>query len=420
MNKLSRFLIILSPLIFVIIIIHFNFFSLKDNIYEKFPNLQIRKYIFSNEPILQKINNDYNVKFLPKTEYFKFELEKKKITFNPKYYLGNKTKKNISYGKYGTFFIDKNNSYIFITDFLGNIYFADLEAITDNSKELQVSQIKNNLNEIERVYDVLVDDNEIFISFVKEIESCRKIYVSSSNINLKNLNFKNIFISETCNKDASPGRMQILNKNDNKGLIMSISSGAYNSPSDESQNENSIYGKIIFVNPVSKKYSIFSKGHRVVQGLTVNNEIIIATEHGPRGGDEINIIKEKKNYGWPIASYGERYDFDYNNKPYFKKNHEDYGFEEPIFSFIPAIGISEIIKLPETFSEMVENVYVVSSLYGKSIFFVKFDKKFNKVIFSEKIFLAERIRDLKYLKEKNLIILAFEENGELGILKKTN
>ena len=102
------------------------------------------------------------------------------------------------------------------------------------------------------------------------------------------------------------------------------------------------------------------------------------------------------------------------------KNHEDYGFEEPIFSFIPAIGISEIIKLPETFSEMVENVYVVSSLYGKSIFFVKFDKKFNKVIFSEKIFLAERIRDLKYLKEKNLIILAFEENGELGILKKTN
>ena len=55
----------------------------------------------------------------------------------------------------------------------------------------------------------------------------------SSNINLKNLNFKNIFISETCNKDASPGRMQILNKNDNKGLIMSISSGAYNSPSNE-------------------------------------------------------------------------------------------------------------------------------------------------------------------------------------------
>ena len=106
------------------------------------------------------------------------------------------------------------------------------------------------------MYDVLVDDNEIFISFVKEIESCRKIYVSSSNINLKNLNFKNIFISETCNKDASPGRMQILNKNDNKGLIMSISSGAI-IQSDESQNENSITGKLYLLIQSQKILNIF-------------------------------------------------------------------------------------------------------------------------------------------------------------------
>ena len=53
-------------------------------------------------------------------------------------------------------------------------------------------------------------------------------------------------------------------------------------------NENSIYGKIILLIQ-SQKISIFSMGHRVVQGLTVNNEIIIATEHVSRGGDEINI-----------------------------------------------------------------------------------------------------------------------------------
>ena len=69
---------------------------------------------------------------------------------------------------------------------------------------------------------------------------------------------------------------------------------------------------------------------------------------------------------------------------------------------------------------MLENVYIVSSLYGKSIFFVKFDTKFKKVIFYEKIFLNERIRDLKFVKGKKIIILAFEENGELGILKKIN
>ena len=420
MKKFNYLLIFLLPITLLAIIIHFNFFSAKEKIYKKFPNLQVRKHIFSDEPVYQKINNDYNVKFLPQTEYLKLELKKKKINFNPEYYKGNNDKKNISYGKYGTFFVDIKDELIFITDYLGNIYHTNLGSIIDDNKKLNVVQIENNLNGIERIYDILVDENKFFISYVKEIENCRKIFVSVSDINLDNLDFKNIFVSETCNEQASPGRIQVFNKNNNKGLIMSISSGAYNLPSEESQNHNSIYGKIIFIDLDSKKYSIYSKGHRVVQGLAVNDELIIATEHGPRGGDEINIIEEEKNYGWPIASYGERYDFNYNHKPYFKKNHEEHGFEEPIFSFIPGIGISEIIKLPKNFSEMLENVYIVSSLYGKSIFFVKFDTKFKKVIFYEKIFLNERIRDLKFVKGKKIIILAFEENGELGILKKIN
>ena len=61
-------------------------------------------------------------------------------------------------------------------------------------------------------------------------------------------------------------------------------------------------------------------GHRVIQGLSVNDGIIISTEHGPRGGDEINKILSNKNYGWPIVSLGERYDFKYkNNNLTYKK-----------------------------------------------------------------------------------------------------
>ena len=66
------------------------------------------------------------------------------------------------------------------------------------------------------------------------------------------------------------------------------------------------------------------------------------------------------------------------------------------------------------------NIYLVSSLYGRSIFLVKFDEKFTKVIFSEKIFLNERVRDLKYIVDKKIILMAFEENGEIGILKEIN
>ncbi len=69
-------------LIFIILLvalgIHFNVFSIKDGIYKKYPNLNIRKYIFKQEPVFNKLHNDYNVKFIPFTEFVKFELKKKK------------------------------------------------------------------------------------------------------------------------------------------------------------------------------------------------------------------------------------------------------------------------------------------------------------------------------------------------------
>ena len=74
-------------------------------------------------------------------------------------------------------------------------------------------------------------------------------------------------------------------------------------------------------------------------------------------------------------------------KPHFKKTHLEHGFEEPIFTFAPAIGISEIIKLPVDFSEMFNNVFIVTSLYGRSIFLVRLNTKPFRVTFAEKIFL---------------------------------
>ena len=64
------------------------------------------------------------------------------------------------------------------------------------------------------------------------------------------------------------------------------------------------------------EYNIFSLGHRNPQGLVVKDDFIFSLEHGPQGGDELNIILKGKNYGWPITSYGTRY---YDGKSYYKK-----------------------------------------------------------------------------------------------------
>ena len=174
--------------------------------------------------------------------------------------------------------------------------------------------------------------------------------------------------------------------------------------------------KTIFKSFKNSKPIIYSLGHRNGQGLFVKNELVLMTEHGPRGGDEINKITFNKNYGWPIASYGEKYSSNSEKNYYYKKSHKNYGYEEPIFSFIPSIGISELIYLPNSFSNKWIDNYLVTSLYGRSIYRIKFNEDFNKIIYMEKIFIDERIRDIKFFSKDNMVLLAFEEKGQLGIL----
>jgi glucose/arabinose dehydrogenase len=98
--------------------------------------------------------------------------------------------------------------------------------------------------------------------------------------------------------------------------------------------------------------------------------------------------------------------------------HEENGFIEPIYAFIPSIGISQIVKIDDNFSKNWDNNFLIASLNGNHLYRIKFDKEFEKVFFIEEIYIGERIRDLIFLKEENVILLALESSGSLGILKK--
>ena len=75
------------------------------------------------------------------------------------------------------------------------------------------------------------------------------------------------------------------------------------------QDNKSSFGKIIQISNDGNS-SIFSKGHRNPQGLFIyDNEFIISSEHGPRGGDELNLIKNH-NYGWPCETAGSLYSYE--------------------------------------------------------------------------------------------------------------
>ena len=74
--------------------------------------------------------------------------------------------------------------------------------------------------------------------------------------------------------------------------------------------------------------------------------------------------------------------------------------------------------MPETFYKEWENNVLITSLADKSIYRAKFeDRTFTKILYLEKIYIGERIRDIKYIYDKNIIILALENSGSIGILK---
>lgn len=177
-------------------------------------------------------------------------------------------------------------------------------------------------------------------------------------------------------------------------LILSIGTPTHLSEeiNDLAQEDDSLFGKILILSKNSKNknlldVSIFSKGHRNPQGLVKVNNFIYSTEHGPQGGDEINLIEQNQNYGWPIVSLGTRY----GGKSYQKslKN-----YQEPIYSFLPAVAPSSLNECPKNLKEFYKKYTCLLGLTLRemSIIVYLFDKD-NRLISSEKILIEKRLRN---------------------------
>ena len=272
------------------------------------------------------------------------------------------------------------------------------------------------------VNDILVDGDYLYLSYVKEFsDGFYNTSILRAKISQNYLKFFNFFDysevinskSKNFNPQASGGRMATYYHNGRKKIIFTI--GTFIAGNDLAQNNESYFGKIVLIDTNNKKDFKFAKGFRNPQGLVAIEGKVIITEHGDQGGDEINLIKENLNYGWPIASYGETYFYNYNDTLKYKKNHNK--FEEPVFSFVPSIGISQIISLPNDFNIKWNDNFLLTSLKGHSIFRLSLNKDFSRIISMERIIVGERIRDIVYDHDNKVIFLVLEDSGSLGILR---
>ncbi|MDP1930930.1 MAG: PQQ-dependent sugar dehydrogenase [Gammaproteobacteria bacterium] len=167
-----------------------------------------------------------------------------------------------------------------------------------------------------------------------------------------------------------------------------------------------------FISTPGAKSAVYSYGHRNPQGLTVHPTTgrIWEHEHGPMGGDEINLIQAGKNYGWPIIGYG----INYNGQPLAEATSRE-GFEPPLFYWDPSIAPSGIAFITsDNYGPGLKGHLLVGSLKFQHIVYMVLDG--DRVAEHAPVFQdIGRVRNIKQGAD-GYIYVATEGNGIVRIL----
>ena len=160
----------------------------------------------------------------------------------------------------------------------------------------------------------------MFVSVIEEVDNeCTNLKIINAKVDFNYLDFNVFFDFDECISRSHPNYTpaasggKVLELDDNH---IAVSIGDWLDYS-KAQNIESLFGKVIKINKITKNHEVISYGHRNPQGMVLIKEknIIVSSEHGPRMGDEINIINlsnsKIENFGWPISSYGVPYSPNY-------------------------------------------------------------------------------------------------------------
>lgn len=191
---------------------------------------------------------------------------------------------------------------------------------------------------------------------------------------------------------------------------------------EKAQTLDNHFGKIIRINkdgtiPTNNPFidvegalpDIYSYGHRNMQGLIVTKSgQIFEHEHGPRGGDEMNLIEPSLNYGWPAITYG----IDYSGaviSPFTEKE----GMEQPLFHWTPSIAPSDMIFYEGNRYPKLTNSFLVTALVSKDVKKVTFSesgKELQESLFSE---LNSRLRNIQASPDGLIYLMTDGPGGKL-------
>jgi cytochrome c2 len=241
-----------------------------------------------------------------------------------------------------------------------------------------------------------------------------------------------VFVAEPCmppkDEDLLWGGMESGGRMVLRGDTMLVSIGDHQFdgvryPRAMAQEPTTHLGKIVEIDLDSGDARIFASGLRNPQGLLVARDgTIWETEHGPQGGDEINLIRDGGNYGWPYVTYGREYGWrprvDWPLNP-TQGRHD--GYDKPAFAFVPSIAISNLVEPDLRAFPLWRSHLLVVSLGGYqydndsgSLFLVRLKDGVTPV-YVEPIPIGHRLRDIIVLDDGRLAILT--DSGRLILVR---
>ena len=201
-----------------------------------------------------------------------------------------------------------------------------------------------------------------------------------------------------------------------------VTTGERNSQRDKAQDLGTHIGKILRITPqggvpadnpfVGRDGAlpeIWSYGHRNAQGAALHPETgqLWETEHGPRGGDEINLPQAGKNYGWPVITYGREY-----SGPAIGEGTAKAGMEQPVHYWVPSIAPSGMVFHSGNAYPAWKGQLFVGALAATQLVRLVVEPD-GKVVHEERIAIGKRVRDVREGPDGALYLVTDEDTGEI-------
>ena len=220
---------------------------------------------------------------------------------------------------------------------------------------------------------------------------------------------KNWFTSKPCVPISAvqhaAGRLAVI---DNKTAYLTVGDLGYSKIASKSARGD--LGSVFKVS--ASKVEKISTGHRNQQGIELIGNDLYISEHGPRGGDELNLIKQGADYGWPTVTFGQAYSAGDYVRPSKPGSHD--GFELPLYNWVPSVAPTELVQLPATGKWGAwSSQLVMATLREQALIFIQLSNK-NKVGQVASVDVGDRIRDLELLPDGRLA--ATTDSGNLLLI----